>query len=169
MKLLKPIFLVVMVVSLFSCKSDDDSPEYLLNNENLAGTYNVTMLRSVETQTTDVNGVDIITTRTTEGHTFQLEVVFFDNGNYVVDGEYVQQYEKIVNGTVIEEDIEIIVIDFSEGTYSTNNSSMELVMDEDTYEVTLFTQNEIRMTFEEMWVENGDDFILNEEIRLVKQ
>lgn len=169
MKILKPILLLVILVSFVSCNNDDDNNDYLLNNENLAGTYNVTMLNSREVQTTDVNGVDIITTTTTSGNTFQLEIVFFDNGNYVVDGLYVEEYRMDVQGEVLEEDTEIIDIDFSEGTYATNNTSMELVMDGDTYEVTLFNQNELRVTLEDIWVENGDDFVYTEEIRMVRQ
>lgn len=169
MKLLKPLFLLLMIVSLVSCNSDDDNNQFLLNNSNLAGTYSVSLLNSTELQTTNVNGVDFVTTTTTTGHTFQLEIVFFENGNYIVDGLYVEDYHRDVEGEVIEDSTEIIDIDYEEGTYSTNNSSMELVLDGETYEVDLFNENEIRVSLEDIWVEDGDDFVYTEEIRLLRQ
>jgi len=169
MKLLKPLFVLLLIVSLFSCKSDDDNNQFLLNNANLSGSYAVTLLNSTELQTTNVNGVDFVTTTTTVGETFQIEIVFFENGNYIVDGLYVEDYRRDVEGEVVEEYTEIIDIDYEEGTYSTNNSSMELVLDGETYEVTLFNGNEIRVTLEEIWVDGGDDFVYTEEIRMVRQ
>ena len=168
MKILKNLFALIILVSFASCNSDDDNNQFLLTNANLSGTYEVTLLNTTEIQTTDVNGVDFLTTTTTIGHTFQLEIVFFDNGNYIIDGLYVEDYRMDVDGDVQEEDTEIIDIDYVEGVYSTNDSSMELVLDGETYEVTLFNENEIRFTFEEMWVEEGDDFVYTEEIRLVR-
>ncbi|MGK0233379.1 MAG: uncharacterized lipoprotein YehR (DUF1307 family), partial [Salibacteraceae bacterium] len=80
MKLVKKIFVVMMIVSLAACKSDDDNPSYELTNANLTGTYEVTMLTNTEIETTDVNGLDIITEYTSIGDTFQLNIVFTDSG-----------------------------------------------------------------------------------------
>lgn len=169
MRLIKSLFVLFVAASLVSCSSDDDNNQLELNNANLAGTYAVTLLNSTEVQTTDFNGAEIISTTTTVGHTFELEIVFFENGNYVVDGLYVEEYLVVSNGTVQVEETDIIDIDFEEGIYSTNNSTMELVLDGETYEVDLFNQNEIRVSLEDIWVENGDDFVYTEEIRMIRQ
>ena len=51
MKVFKHLFTLVIFVSLIACTSDDDAPQYLLNNTNLsAGTYEVTYLTSNATQ-----------------------------------------------------------------------------------------------------------------------
>ncbi len=169
MKLLKNLFALIVIVSLASCSSDDDNNQFLLTNANLAGTYDVTFLNTTEVQTTDVNGADIITITTTIGETFELEIVFSENGNYLIDGLYVERYKRIVDGDIIEEDTDIIDIDVEEGTYSTNDTSMKLTLDGEVYDVTLFNENEIRITFEDVWVEDGDDFVYTEEIRLERQ
>ena len=77
MKLFRHIFAFIVVVSLASCTSDDP-PAYQLNTENLsAGTYEVTYLASNNTETININGLDIITEASSIGETFQLTVDFF--------------------------------------------------------------------------------------------
>lgn len=169
MKLLKNIFALIIIVSLASCSSDDDNNTYDLTNENIAGTYDVTFLNTKEVQTTDVNGVDIITETTTTGSTFQLEVIFSENGNVLMDGEYVVNYRVEVAGQVTVEGTEIIVIDSEQTNYVANNASMTLVLDGKTYDVTLFNSNEIRLSQEDIYTENGDTFVYTEEIRMVRQ
>ena len=169
MKLLKNIFALIIIVSLASCSSDDDNNAYLLTNENVAGTYDVVLLNTKEVQTTDVNGVDIITETTTTGSTFQLEILFSENGNVLMDGEYVVNYRVVVAGQLVEEDTEIIVIDSVESNYTTNNTSMTLVLDGEVYDVTVFNSNEIRLTLEEIYTEEGDNFVYTEDIKLVRQ
>ena len=49
MKVFKHLFTLVIFVSLIACTSDDDAPQYLLNNTNLsAGTYEVTYLAATQ-------------------------------------------------------------------------------------------------------------------------
>lgn len=169
MNLVKKIFVVMMIVSLAACKSDDDGTTYVLTNANVAGSYDVVLLNTTETQTTDVNGADIVTVTTTVGETFEIEIIFSENGNYIMDGLYVERYKRVVDGDIIEEYPDIIDIDNEGGIYSTNSSTMELVLDGEDYEVALFNENEIRLVFEDMWVEGGDDFVYTEEIRLIRQ
>ena len=56
MKVFKHLFTLVIFVSLIACTSDDDAPQYLLNNTNLsAGSYQVTYLTSNATETININ------------------------------------------------------------------------------------------------------------------
>jgi len=169
MKLLKNIFILILAVSLASCSSDDDNNQYLLTNENIAGSYNITLLNTKEVQTTDVNGVDIITETTETGSTFQLEVIFSENGNVLMDGEYVINTRVEVAGQLVEEDTEIIVIDSEQTNYTTNNTSMTLVLDGEVYDVTVFNSNEIRLSLEDVYTEGGDNYVYTEDIKMVRQ
>jgi len=169
MNLIKSIFAIILVVSLVSCSSDDNNNQYLLTNENLAGTYNVTLLETKEVQTTNVNGVDIITTTTTTGSTFQLEIIFSGNGNVLTDGEYLNSFRVDVAGQVVEENTEIIVINSEQTNYVTNDALMTLVLDGEVYDVTLFNSTEIRLYLEDVFTDNGDNFVYTEEIRMVRQ
>tara|TARA_R110000787_G_scaffold28923_5_gene78820 strand:+ start:68772 stop:69281 length:510 start_codon:yes stop_codon:yes gene_type:complete len=169
MKLLKSLFVLFVAVSLLSCSSDDDSNQYEFNNANLSGTYTVTMLNSTEIQTTNVNGLDVITEYTTVGDTFQLTIVFSASGSYVIDGEYRDSYIETVAGQVQDEGSEIVVIDNATGNYSTNNSTMTFVMDGEVFSVALFNANELRITSEDIYVESGDEFVYTSEIRMVRQ
>ena len=167
MKLLKSLFVLFVAVSLVSCSSDDDN-QYLLNNANLSGIYNVTMLNTTETQTTDVNGADIITVTTTVGDTFELTVDFDEDGSYVINGAYRDSYLQTVAGEIVDEGAEIIFIDNETGDFSTSNSTMTMVLDGEVYEVELFNQNELRITSEDVEIFNGDEYIYTSEIRMVR-
>ncbi|MFT5248527.1 MAG: hypothetical protein ACI93P_000240 [bacterium] len=169
MKLLKTLFVLFVAVSLVSCSSDDDNNQYEFNNANLAGTYEVTLLNTTEVQTTNVNGLDIITEYTTVGDTFQLTIVFSESGSYVIDGEFRNSYVETVAGQVQGEGSEILVIDSETGDYSTNNSTMTFVLDGEVFSVALFNANELRVTSEDIYVENGDEFVYTSEIRMIRQ
>ena len=58
MKLLKNFFILVMVISLTACSSDDDSVPYELNNTNLStGSYGIQYLNIFDTETVNINGL----------------------------------------------------------------------------------------------------------------
>ena len=62
MKLLKNFFTLVMVFTLIACSSDDDSVPYELNNTNLStGSYGIQYLNIFDTETVNINGLDIVT------------------------------------------------------------------------------------------------------------
>jgi len=198
MKLLKSLFVLFIAILLVGCNSDDDSVDplldtdgdgivdiddlcpntpgteidqgcYLLTNINVSTSpYNVTMLNSTTIQTTNVNGLDIITETIRIGDTFQLTLTFSENGTVVLDGEYRSSYVITVAGQVTDEDSEIIVIDNEATNYSTNDSTMTMVLDGDVYNVTFFNENEIRLMLETNYTENGDEFVYTEEITLIR-
>ncbi|PHS65736.1 MAG: hypothetical protein COB12_06600 [Flavobacterium sp.] len=198
MKFLKNIFALFLIVSLASCSSDDDSIDPLLDTDgdgvvdiddlcpNTPGTeidqgcylftninvstspYNVTLLNSTTIQTTNVNGLDIITETTTIGDTFQLIFTFSENGTVVLDGEYRNSFVITVAEQIIDEGSEIIVIDNETTNYSTNDSTMTMVLAGDVYNVTFFNENEIKLTLETSYTENGDEFVYTEEINMIR-
>ena len=90
MKLLKNFFTLVMVFTLIACSSDDDSVPYELNNTNLStGSYGIQYLSIFDTETVNINGLDVVTEFSGTGETFQISFTFFENGTYILDGEYV--------------------------------------------------------------------------------
>ena len=169
MKLLKSLFVLFVAVSLVSCSSDDDNNQYTLNNANLSGTHSLTFFNSSDTETTNINGLDVVTEFTTVGSTFQVTVVFSENGTYSIDGEFVSNYVTRVAGQIVEEGTEIIDIENETGNYSSDNTSMELVLDGETYDVTLFNENELRIVSEEIYTENDVDYVYTSEIRMTRQ
>ena len=198
MKFLKILFVLFVAVSLVSCSSDNDGVDplldtdgdgvvdiddlcpntpgtiidqgcYLFTNINVSSSpYSVTMLNTTEIQTTNVNGLDIVTEKTRVGDIFQLTYTFSENGTFVLDGEYLVNYSVVVAGEIITEDTEIIVIDNGIGSYTTNDSTMILVFDDKIYSVTLFNQNDLRITTEDIYEENGDEFVYTSEIRMTR-
>jgi len=171
MKILKTIFALIIIASLVACNNDDDNNQYLLNNSNLKGLYEITYSVSTEVKTTIVDGFVVERTTTSVGDTFEVDFIFTENGTYNVDGLFRNVYTVVVNGDLDEEESgsEIIEIENVEGTYSTNESSMTIVLDEEVSDVTLFNENEIRFISEDIWEENGSDYIYTSEIRLVRQ
>jgi hypothetical protein len=168
MKLLRHIFAFIILVSLTACTSDD-APVYELNTENLsAGTYEITYLTSNETETVNINGLDIVTESSTSGETFQLTVDFFDNGTYVVDGQYVINTLVTVAGETVEESTVIADIDNEQGTYTANNNTMKLLLDETSYDVTRFNANELRLSYTTAYTEDGIDYVEASEIRMIR-
>ena len=167
MRFFKHFFILAISVSLIACTGDDDTPAYELNNANLsAGTYEITYLTSNETETVNINGLDIVTESSTSGETFQLIVDFFDNGTYVVDGQYVINTLVTVAGETVEESTVIADIDNEQGTYTANNNTMKLLLDETFYDVTRFNANELRLSYTTAYTEDGIDYIEASEIRM---
>ena len=168
MKLLKSLIVLFVAVSIISCSSDDDSTQYTLNNANLSGTHSITLINSSETETTNINGLDVVTVFTTVGDTFQVIVVFSEDGTYVINGEYRVNYVTTVAGQIVDEGSEIIDITNQTGDYTTNNALMEIELDGETYDVTLFNANELRMVSEDIYTENDIDYVDTSEIRMTR-
>ena len=169
MKLFKHFFILAISVSLIACTSDDDAPVYELNTTNLsAGTYDVTYLTRNETETINVNGLDIVTESTIVGETFQLTLTFANNNTYVVDGQYVINTLVTVAGEIVSQSTFIEDIDNENGTYAANNSTMQLLLDETPYDVTRFNANELRLSYSTAYTEDGVDYVETSEIRMVR-
>ena len=168
MKVFKHLFTLVIFVSLIACTSDD-APLYELNSINLsAGTYDVTYLTSNATQTQNVNGLDIITEDITVGETFQLTITFRENGTYLVDGQYVINTQRTVAGEIVSQSTYIEDIDDEIGTYAANNSTMQLLLDETLFDVTLFNNNQLRLSTSDAYTEDNIDYFETSEIRMVR-
>ena len=169
MKLLKNLVVLVMIFSLNACSSDEDSDQYELNNTNLsAGSYDLTYFNSYTTATVDINGLEIISEFSATGETFQFTITFFEDGTYIADGQYVVNETTTVAGQITEQDTYIEDEDNEQGTYVANNDAMQLVIDDDVFDVILFNANELRISLNNMYTEEGVDFLQTGEIRMVR-
>ncbi|MCH9659674.1 MAG: hypothetical protein K0U54_02060, partial [Bacteroidetes bacterium] len=88
MKLKKLLVLFVIAIAAVSCKNDDDGGgnAFLLNSENLAGTYDIILLEDVEEETFLVNEVPINSVITTVGDTFQIDFIMTSNNTFTISG-----------------------------------------------------------------------------------
>ena len=169
MKLLKNLVVLVMIFSLNACSSDEDSDQYELNNTNLsAGSYDLTYFNSYTTATVDINGLEIISEFSATGETFQFTITFFEDGTYIADGQYVVNQTTTVAGQITEQDTYIVDEDNEQGTYVANNDAMQLVIDDDVFDVILFNANELRISLNNMYTEEGVDYSETAEIRMVR-
>ena len=169
MKFLKILFVLFVVISITSCSSDDEVIQYDLNNANLsAGSFDLNYLSSYTTATVDINGLEIISEFAATGETFQFTITFFENGTYIANGQYVVIQTTTVSGQITEEDIYIEDVDNEEGTYVANDGAMQLVMDGNIFDVTLFNANELRLVQNDTYTEDGVDFVDTGEIRMIR-
>jgi|TARA_B110000240_G_C13265805_1_gene353636 hypothetical protein len=169
MKFLKILFVLFVVISITSCSSDDEVNQYDLNNANLsAGSFDLNYLNSYSTETIDINGLEVISEFAATGETFQFTITFFENGTYIANGQYVVIQTTTVSGQITEEDIYIEDVDNEEGTYVANDGAMQLVMDGNIFDVTLFNANELRLVQNDTYTEDGVDFVDTGEIRMIR-
>ena len=169
MKFLKILFVLFVVISITSCSSDDEVNQYDLNNVNLsAGSFDLNYLNSYSTETIDINGLEVISEFAATGETFQFTITFFENGTYIANGQYVVIQTTTVSGQITEEDIYIEDVDNEEGTYVANDGAMQLVMDGNIFDVTLFNANELRLVQNDTYTEDGVDFVDTGEIRMIR-
>ena len=169
MKFLKILFELFVLISITSCSSDDEVIQYDFNNANLSsGSFDLNYLSSYTTATIDINGLEVISEFSATGETFQFTVTFFENGTYIADGQYVVIETTRVAGQITEEDTYIEDIDNEEGTYVTNDGTMQLVMDGDIFDVTLFNANELRLVQNDTYTDDGVDFVVTGELRMIR-
>ena len=169
MKFLKILFVLFVLISITSCSSDDEVIQYDFNNANLSsGSFDLNYLSSYTTATVDINGLEIISEFSATGETFQFTVTFFENGTYIADGQYVVIETTRVAGQITEEDTYIEDVDNEEGTYVTNDGTMQLVMDGDIFDVTLFNANELRLVQNDTYTEDDVDFVVTGELRMIR-
>jgi hypothetical protein len=169
MKFLKILFVLFVVISITSCSSDDEVNQYDLNNANLsAGSFDLNYLNSYSTETIDINGLEVISEFAATGETFQFTITFFENGTYIANGQYVVNETTTVSGQITEEDTYIEDVDNEEGTYVANDGAMQLVMDGNIFDVTLFNANELRLVQNDTYTEDGVDFVDTGEIRMIR-
>ncbi|MBX2828106.1 MAG: hypothetical protein KTR22_08080 [Flavobacteriaceae bacterium] len=170
----KLLFILAITLTVVSCKKDDDGDStFLLSNENIAGTYDMTYFTVDIVTTTEVQGIPVTANTDIVGDTFQVVLVMNENGSLTIEGEY-RVTTTVEVGGVSETDTEILVLDDS-GTYSIDANNQTITIsgldgfEVGTYEVTQFTQSEIRMVemlTEETQTESSD---ITTEMRFVRQ
>lgn len=152
MKSTKLLLIFILSFSILSCNknSDDDGgTSFLLSAENLAGTHALTFLDIDIEETTEINGIPVMSTITIIGSTFQVEMIFQENGTYSIEGQYLQTTTVTVAGQT-ETDTEIIVLDEG-GTYSLDANEQTIFLsgsggelEAGTFEVTVFNETDFR-------------------------
>ena len=169
MKSTKILLIFLTVLTLASCKKDDGGEdEFVLNNANLSGNYELVFLRSVTVETTEVNGLQVVSTITSVGDTFQVDYFFARNGTYEATGLFRVLTTTVVNGEQTMEDAVIEDIDI-QGNYTITASTSIIVIDGVTYEVSLFNENQFRITRSAInTFPNGDTVEFSEELRFVR-
>ena len=64
--------------------------------------------------------------------------------------------------------LKLLLINNETGDYTTNNALMEIELDGETYDVTLFNANELRMVSEDIYTDNDVDYLDTSEIRMTR-
>ena len=151
MKFSKILLLLVIAVSIVSCKSDDDGVvAFTLSNTNIAGTHALNFFLVNLDQSLEFNGIPVTSNTSIVGDTFQVTAVFGDNGTYTISGQY-RIVATVTVGGISETDTEIIVLDDS-GTYQINTTDQTITMSglnelgDGVFDVELFNETEFRLT-----------------------
>jgi hypothetical protein len=152
MKFSKILLLLVIAVSIVSCKSDDDGTvEFNLSNANIAGTHALSFFTVNREETADFNGVPVTSNTSVVGNTFQVTAVFGNDGTYTISGDYIAIITLTSGGVSQELDPETIVLDES-GTYviGTDEQTISLSglseLGGGVFVVELFNETEFRIT-----------------------
>ena len=150
MKIIKYLFVLIVIVSLASCKSDDDNDTpYLLINENFSGLYNLNFLVANVETTVIIGGNPVVVPSTSEGSVFQVDTSFNLNGTYSLGGQFLLTTTITGSGATDE------IIDLDEnGSYQLNDTAKTITITSNeeflngTFDVTLFNENELRIKSE---------------------
>lgn len=173
MKFSKILLLLVITLSIVSCKKDDDSPvAFVLSNANLAGTHDLTYYTKNQVITGSVAGSTIIITKNTTADTYQSQITFMEDGTFTFSGEYRTTTTSSQGGDPV---VEIVVLN-EEGEYFVSNSARTIRIEgggvlgnSDSNTVTLFNETELRVTYGKTYTENGDEIVETQEFRFVRQ
>ena len=157
MKIIKYLFVLIVIVSLASCKSDDDNDTpYLLINENFSGLYNLNFLVANVETTVIIGGNPVVVPSTSEGSVFQVDTSFNLNGSYSLGGQFLLTTTITGSGATNE------IIDLDEnGSYQLNDTAKTITITSNeeflngTFDVTLFNENELRIKSEKTTID-GD-------------
>jgi hypothetical protein len=160
MKLFKKLLVVLFVVFIASCSSNDTTNEiYNLTNANIAGTYNIGSLNIDLKATAITSGVPVtISTAKNIGDTFQVDFVMNVNGTYTASGQYrvVTTVTPITGAPITNSEI---VVFSDSGSYNVNATTNEIGFTsktdeflDGTFKVTVFNENTFTLTqeFEEV-------------------
>lgn len=177
MKISKILLILVLALSVVSCKKNDDNTveAFVLNNANIAGTHDLTYFTASSETTITVQGIPLTVTTSTTADTYQATITFTEAGAYTLDGEF-RTITTITpgGGTPL-----IQIVTWNEtGTFQANSNAQTIVLtetgsapgDELINMVTLFNETEFRVTSEETYTEpNGGTTTDMAELRFVRQ
>ena len=162
MKSTKFLLIFILALTVLSCnkKDDDGATAFLLSRANLAGTHALTYLTINIEETTEVNGIPVVSTITAVGSTFQVEIIFREDGTYSIDGQYLLTTTVTVAGQT-EIDTEIFVLNEG-GNYSLDANDQTIFISgsggelgSGTFDITLFNETDFRFTQVEPITQNG--------------
>ena len=127
------------------------------------------LVANVET-TVVINGISFTVPSTSEGSVFEVDTSFNENGTYTLSGHFL--LTTTIEGSETTEDI--IVLD-ENGTFQLNDAAKTITITSTeellngTFDVVLFTENELRMTNEETTIDGSitTDSVI--EIRFTRQ
>ena len=171
MKILKFIFFLSFILLITSCSDDNaDTTPFILSNENIIGTYNISEL-NIETKvtsTTDVSGVSIpftVATSTSNGDVFQFSFVLNSDGTFSASGQFVIETEVTpATGDVVR--TQEIKNYTNSGTFTLNSENAKITFFssigdflEGTYTILLFNETTLSLNQE---VEESSGAITNE-------
>ena len=152
MKLLKFIFFSSFLLLIISCNDDNaDTTPFILSNENIVGTYNISELniKTKVTSTTDVAGVPVpftVATSISNGDIFQFAFVLNSDGTFSASGQFVIKTEVTpATGDVVTN--QEILNNTNSGTYTLNSENAKITFVssigdflEGTYNILLFNE-----------------------------
>lgn len=176
MKPTKILLILLISLSVVSCKKDDNGGgnSFLLTNANLAGLYDVAFLLATIDQIIDVNGIPVDSNITAEGSTFQVDIIFNEDGTYTAEGQYLLTVTTTVAGQT-EIDTEIIVLDEG-GTYTLNANAQTIFLSgsggelgSGNFDIILFNETQLQIMQEETIMTNGVTSDLLTEYHFVRQ
>ena len=160
MKLLKFIFFSSFIVLFTNCSDDNaDATPFILSNENIVGTYNISELniKTKVTSTTDVAGVLIpftVATSISNGTVFQFAFVLNSDGTFSASGQFVIKTEVTpATGDVFTN--EEILNNTNSGTYTLNSENAKITFVssagdflEGTYNILIFNKTTLSLNQE---------------------
>lgn len=163
MKATKYLLIFILALSVFSCNKNDDDAEtlpFLLSKANLAGTHALTFATVDIEETTEINGIPVTSIITAVGSTFQVEIIFREDGTYSIEGQYLLTTTVTVAGQT-ETDTEIIVLN-EEGTYSLDANDQTIFISgsggdlgSGTFDITVFNETDFRINQVQTITMNG--------------
>jgi hypothetical protein len=160
MKLLKFIFFSSFIVLFTNCSDDNAyATPFILSNENIVGTYNISEL-NIETKVTsatDVAGVLIpftVATSISNGDIFQFAFVLNSDGTFSASGQFVLETEVTpATGDVVTN--QEILNNINSGAYTLNSENAKITFVsstgdflEGTYNILIFNKTTLSLNQE---------------------
>lgn len=178
MKISRILLVLIVTVSVLSCKKSDDDTgpaAYTLSTANFVDTYSMNFLKIIAAETiTFSNGSTSTSTTTTVGSVFQdVNYTFNANGTYTATGLYNTQKTVVqADGTVVEGST-MIENAMGNGTYNLNVASKVLILtDQDNnvsvYEIMLYSETEMRLIGEGEVTVGNSYTTINTDVRFTR-